>query len=62
MLLALLMEDYINFIADVTDQTNIMDKRFYVTVPYPTPEDDNSIAASSRGFVETISEKRISES
>jgi type IV secretory pathway VirB4 component len=34
MLLALLMEDYIAFISDTADQANIMDKRFYVIIPY----------------------------
>lgn len=34
MLLALLMEDYIGFIGDLASQTNIMDKHFYVVIPY----------------------------
>lgn len=34
MLLALLMEDYINYMSDLSVQTNIMDKRFYVVVPF----------------------------
>lgn len=34
MLLALLMEDYINFMSDLSSQTNIMDKKFYVVIPY----------------------------
>jgi type IV secretory pathway VirB4 component len=33
MLLALLMEDYINFMSDLATQTNVMDKKFYVVVP-----------------------------
>ena len=39
MLLALLMEDYINYLAAIAQQTNIMDKRFYVVIPYPDPEE-----------------------
>lgn len=35
MLLALLMEDYIAFLSDIAQQTNIMDKRFYVVIGYP---------------------------
>ncbi|HET9722018.1 MAG TPA: hypothetical protein VFP32_03245 [Candidatus Saccharimonadales bacterium] len=35
MLLGLLMEDYIAFLADIAQQTNIMDKKFYVTIKYP---------------------------
>lgn len=34
MLLSLLMEDYIYFITDLVQQTNIMDKKFYIVVPY----------------------------
>jgi hypothetical protein len=35
MLLGLLMEDYIAFLSDIAQQTNIMDKRFYVVIKYP---------------------------
>lgn len=34
MLLALLMEDYIGYIDALSQQTNIMDKNFYVVVPF----------------------------
>lgn len=34
MLLGLLMEDYIQFIDVLAQETNIMDKQFYVVVPY----------------------------
>src|SRR4029079_15069256 len=34
MLLALLMEDYISFMANIALQTNIMDKKFYIVIPY----------------------------
>jgi len=34
MLLAMLMEDYINYIGTLSEQTNIMDKRFYIVIPY----------------------------
>lgn len=34
MLLGMLMEDYIYFIDDLVSQTNIMNKQFYVVVPY----------------------------
>lgn len=41
MLLALLMEDYIAYIDAITQQTNIMDKQFYIVVPYSTTIDIN---------------------
>jgi len=34
MLLAMLMEDYIYYIGQLVEQTNIMNKQFYVTIPY----------------------------
>lgn len=34
MLLARLMEDYINYIDQLSMQTNIMDKKFYVVIPF----------------------------
>lgn len=34
MLLAMLMDDYIGYIDELSQQTNIMDKKFYVVVPY----------------------------
>ncbi|MBI4034312.1 hypothetical protein HY380_00265 [Candidatus Saccharibacteria bacterium] len=37
MLLALLMEDYINFLGDIASQANIMSKQFYVVISYPDP-------------------------
>jgi type IV secretory pathway VirB4 component len=35
MLLGLLMEDYIAFLSDIAQQTNIMDKKFYLVIKYP---------------------------
>ena len=34
MLLALMMEDYIEFISILAEETNIMDKQFYIVVPF----------------------------
>lgn len=34
MLLALLMEDYIYYITQLVEQTNIMNKQFYIVIPY----------------------------
>lgn len=57
MLLAMLMEDYINYIDQLSQQTNIMDKKFYVVVPYiPSTEAQKVLAqgkeaiAQSKGF------------
>lgn len=40
MLLALLMEDYIVYLSDISQQTNIMDKRFYVVIGFPDGDED----------------------
>lgn len=39
MLLALLMEDYIGYIDQISQQANIMDKKFYIIIPYFPHED-----------------------
>jgi type IV secretory pathway VirB4 component len=51
MLLALLMEDYINYIDALSQQTNIMDKKFYVVVPYfPTVDVQKALTQSKNFF------------
>lgn len=55
MLLGLLMEDYVAFLADIAMQTNIMDKRFYVVISYPDPNEDvRSSLKQSTGFFSGI--------
>lgn len=51
MLLALLMEDYIGYIDALSQQTNIMDKRFYVVIPYfPTIAVQKALTQSKTFF------------
>lgn len=51
MLLAMLMEDYLIFIDQLSAQTNIMDKRFYIVIPYfPHPENAKQALTESRNF------------
>lgn len=50
MLLSLLMEDYIGFIDDLAQQTNIMDKRFYVIIPYYPVADVQKALSQSKSF------------
>lgn len=57
MLLGLLMDDYINFLADVSQQTNIMDKKFYVVIQYPDPDENiKSAIRQSKGFFSGLAE------
>ncbi len=51
MLLAYLMEDYINYISNLSQQTSIMDKMFYVVIPYfPHTEVQKAITQSKNFF------------
>ncbi len=51
MLLAMLMEDYIGFIDNLSLQTNIMDKKFYIVIPFsPKPDIQQTIQASKSLF------------
>jgi len=55
MLLALLMEDYIGYIDALSQQTNIMDKKFYIVIPYAsTPEGDKAMVTNP-GFIKGLS-------
>lgn len=48
MLLSMLMEDYIYFIEDLVQQTNIMSKEFYIVVPYFSHLDASKALQSSK--------------
>lgn len=51
MLLALLMEDYIGYMADIAQHTNIMDKKFYLVIPFTaTPNMQKAITQSKDFF------------
>lgn len=54
MLLGVLMEDYINFIADLAQETNIMDKQFYIVVPYYPAGDVSAIVQNSKNIFSAI--------
>lgn len=50
MLLAMLMEDYIGFMADLSVRTNIMDKKFYLVIPYFPVTDVQKAITNSKNF------------
>lgn len=50
MLLALLMEDYLGFVDNLAMQTNIMDKKFYVVIPYFPSIDVQKALTQSKNF------------
>lgn len=51
MLLSMLMSDYIEYMSQLALQTNIMDKNFYIVIPYfPTVDVQKALAASKSLF------------
>lgn len=54
MLLNVLTDDYIDFIDTLSQEANIMDKSFYVIIPYWPHGDINSVKRSSKGLFGTI--------
>jgi hypothetical protein len=51
MLLALLMEDYIAYIDALSQQTNIMDKKFYVVIPFYSVTETQQALTQSKNFL-----------
>lgn len=54
MLLALLMEDYITYIDSLAQQTNIMDKKFYVVIPFFPVVDVQKALTQSKNFISGV--------
>ncbi len=54
MLLNVLTDDYIDFIDTLSQEANIMDKSFYVTIPYWPHGDLNTVKRSSKSLFGTI--------
>lgn len=51
MLLGILMDDYIGFIDALSKETNIMDKQFYIVVPYYITGDVSSAVNNSKNML-----------
>lgn len=58
MLLALLMEDYITYMATLAEQTNIMDKKFYLVIPFFPVADAQKVVQAGKGFMEGVFGKK----
>lgn len=56
MLLGLLMDDYINYIDALSQQTNIMEKNFYLVVPYFPSVDVQKALTQSKNFFSGLSQ------
>lgn len=57
MLLNVLMDDYINFIDVLSQEANIMDKSFFVIVPYFPTGDLTNVLAQSKGIFGKLFQK-----
>lgn len=51
MLLALLMDDYVGYIENLSQQTNIMDKKFYIIIPFFPHIDVQKSFSQSKNFL-----------
>lgn len=54
MLLNVLMDDYMNFIDILSQEANIMDKRFFIVVPYYPTGDLNAVAKQAKGLFDSF--------
>lgn len=57
MLLGVLMDDYINFVDILSQEANIMDKSFFIVVPFYPTGDLNNIKEQTKGFFGRIFSK-----
>ena len=55
MLLGVLMDDYINFIDILSQEANIMDKSFFIVVPYYTSVDAEKALEQTKNFFKSFS-------
>lgn len=62
MLLGVLMDDYINFIDVLSQEANIMDKSFFVIVPYMPEGDITNVVEKGKGFFSSFAPKQATAS
>lgn len=58
MLLGVLMDDYINFIDILSQEANIMDKSFFVVIPYYTSKDAEKAIEQSKNIFKTFTKDK----
>ncbi len=54
MLLAMLMEDYIAYMNDLSQQTNIMDKNFYLVIPFFPVVEVQKVLTQNKNFLSGV--------
>ncbi len=58
MLLGVLMDDYINFIDILSQEANIMDKSFFIVIPYYTSPDAEKVLNQTKNFFKSFSKAK----
>lgn len=61
MLLGVLMDDYINFIDLLSQEANIMDKSFFIVIPYYSSIDAERMVQQTKNLFRTFGKDRIPE-
>ena len=61
MLLGVLMDDYINFIDILSQEANIMDKSFFIVVPYYSSPDAEKVLQQTKNFFKSFSKSKAPE-
>ena len=61
MLLGVLMDDYINFIDILSQEANIMDKSFFIVIPYYTSETAEKVMQQTKNFFKSFSKSKAPE-
>ena len=61
MLLGVLMDDYISFIDILSQEANIMDKSFFIVVPYYTSPDAEKVVQQTKNFFKSFSKAKGAE-
>lgn len=55
MLLGLLMDDYIDFIDELSQEANIMDKSFFIVIPYYSSSEAEKAVEQTKNFFKSLS-------
>lgn len=58
MLLGVLMDDYINFIDVLSQEANIMDKSFFIIIPYYSSPDAEKVLNQTKNFFKSFSKNK----
>ena len=61
MLLGVLMDDYINFIDILSQEANIMDKSFFIVIPYYSSVDAEKVLQQTKNFFKSFSRNKAPE-